>query len=170
MNMKITTISFFGKKLIEFCGDKREVSNQLTFSAREWIPILTDYIEKIKMPGSDLASINLFSPDKKNGTVLMLKNGVIEASFSVDLVYQSKDELRIRRFFENENVKPSRDYLADDGGSLHSIRILHYPIYEGEIGASNVIANLMNNAYEITSHDTLCFSIWKWPKGSCRDS
>ena len=86
------------------------------------------YVSRLLVPTNRFKFLSMFTPDRNRGFGLDAKDGVVEASLTVEWRQEAQREATIRSFFSSLGIAPSRDYLAGNGGVADATRILHYPV------------------------------------------
>ncbi len=86
------------------------------------------YVSRLLVPTNQFKFLHLFTPDGKRGFGFSARDGVVEASLTVEWRQEAQREATIRAFFRSLGIAPSRDYLAGNGGVPDAMRFLEYPI------------------------------------------
>jgi len=96
------------------------------------------YVSRLVGPTNRFKFLSLFSPDGNRGFGLHAKDGVVEASLTVEWRQDPQRESDIRSFFNALGITPSEDYLAGNGNVPDATRILSYRLS----GSSNEVTAL----------------------------
>lgn len=86
------------------------------------------YVSRLLVPTNRFKFLHIFTPDGNRGFGLSERDGVVQASLTVEWRQQAPREAAIRAFFSALGIAPSGDYLSDNGGVPDATRILDYPI------------------------------------------
>ena len=86
------------------------------------------YIPKLLEPSRKFKYLHMFTPDGDRGFGLSVRNGIVEASLSLDAREETARESMVRQFFRELGIEPSRDYLSANGGVPDATRHLSYPL------------------------------------------
>ena len=86
------------------------------------------YVARLLVPTKQFKFLHMFTPDGTRGFGFRARDGVVEAGLIVEWRQEAQREATIRAFFSSLGIKPSRDYLAGNGGVPDATRILDYPI------------------------------------------
>ncbi len=128
-----------------FYGVKLQSGTTITFSrtgisfesapdhyAERGIEQVDRYIPNLLEPSKKYKYLHMFTPDGERGFGLSIRNGIVEASLSLELREEREREAKVRKFFRELGIEPSRDYLAANGGVPNATRYLAYPLNANE--------------------------------------
>jgi hypothetical protein len=85
---------------------------------------IKSYIARLIAPTDKYKSLFFFTLDRMRGCALLTRGKIIEVAFILKALDENPREANIRSFFAAREIRPSRDYLANNGGT----RILDYPL------------------------------------------
>lgn len=86
------------------------------------------YVARLLVPTKQFKFLQIFTPDGRRGFGFSAKDGVVQASLTVEWRQEPQREATIRAFFSALGIAPSMDYLAGNGGVPDATRVLEYPI------------------------------------------
>jgi hypothetical protein len=86
------------------------------------------YVARLLVPTNTFKYLSFFTPDGNRGFGFNARNGLVQATLTVEWRQEAQREADIRAFFSSLGIVPSQDYLAGNGGVPDSTRILEYPV------------------------------------------
>lgn len=89
---------------------------------------LEPYVSRLLQPTKGYNYLGMFTPDGIRGFGIDAKDGLSQATLTVEWRKESGREAAIRSFFSSLGIAPSQDYLAGNGEIPDATRILEYPI------------------------------------------
>jgi hypothetical protein len=113
------------------------------------------YISRLLVPTNRLKFLRIFTPDGNRGFGLHARDGVVEASLTVEWRQDAQREASIRSFFRSLGIAPSRDYLAGNGGVPDASRILEYPLSGSTVEVTALTKRILQELCSVSPTEAL---------------
>jgi len=113
------------------------------------------YISHLLVPTSRFKFLHIFTSDGNRGFGLHARDGVVEASLTVEWQQDPQREATIRSFFSSLGIVPSRDYLASNGGVPDATRILDYPLSGSAVEVTALTKRILQELCSVSPTEAL---------------
>jgi hypothetical protein len=113
------------------------------------------YISHLLVPTNRVKFLHIFTPDGNRGFGLHARDGVVEASLTVEWRQDTQREATIRSFFSSLGIAPSRDYLAGNGGVPEATRMLEYPLNGDTVEVTALTKRILQELCSVSPTEAL---------------
>ncbi len=119
---------------------------------------LESYVSRLLVPTNHFKFLHMFTPDGNRGFGFSAKDGIVHAILTVEWRQETQREASIRSFFSSQQITPSRDYLAGNGGVPDATRILEYPIAGSTAKVTALSKRILQELCSVTPEEALNIS------------
>lgn len=115
------------------------------------------YIARLMASTEPRKGLIIMSEDKERGLVLIMRSGTPYALLDADWRKEPEREARIRSFFKDLNIAPTKDYLAGNGLVPDATRFLEYPLAGNVQEVTALTKRVLHDIYAISPEAGLFF-------------
>jgi hypothetical protein len=112
---------------------------------------IESYISRLVAPSEKYKSLSFYALDQMRGCNLLTVRQILEVWFMVKAQQENQQEVKIRSFFASREMRPSRDYLANNGGT----RILDYPLTGTVDELTEMVKTILQELCDISPKEPL---------------
>lgn len=116
------------------------------------------YVARLLASSASIKHLSMFTPDGTRGFALIVRNGGIEASFTVEWRTEPEREQAIRTFFDSRGIDAADDYLAGNGGIDDATRILSYPVSGNSVELAELSRQILEHLCNVAPAEALDLS------------
>lgn len=113
---------------------------------------IESYISRLIVPSDKYKSLSIYALDQIRGCSLQTVRKILEVWFILKPHQENSREAKIRSFFASREISPSRDYLANNGGT----RILDYPLSGTVDDLTAMVKKILQELCDVSAKEPLC--------------
>lgn len=147
-------VSLMGIILV-FIGLFFLIPKQVTVVETSGFKELRSYLEKLLDSKAPFTTLGIYTLDDENGFSVWKKDGLVTIHLSAQLIPNDGKEDTIVAFFEGMGIKPTSDYLFQNGEIKDSARSFTYPIEADLERVTEVCTRIMKEIFNINAQEGL---------------